>query len=85
MRSHAYWTTGEIRLLRSLHHSGMSRVDFAAKFPRHTAAAVSFMACKIGVRRRKPEPKLATGPNPHHQWLRIAHEHFARREQGLLA
>lgn len=82
MRAYVHWTTHELRLMKSLHESGISRAEFVAKFPRHTEASVTAMATKQGVWLKPYKVK----PDSYHlQWLRIAHRHFARREQGLLA
>lgn len=78
----ANWTTGEIRLMKSLHESGISRAEFHAKFPRHTAGAVDQAATKSCVWLKAA--KHSGRETPHQRRMRQAREYFARREQGLL-
>jgi len=82
MATKVFWTTVEIRLMKSLHESGISRADFARRFPRHTASAVNGMAVKQGVWLK---PVKVRKEAPQARRVRLAREYFARREQGLFA
>lgn len=74
------WTNHEIKLLESFHESGLSRAELAIRFPRHTWKSVNAMAAKCGVW-MKPECQDAF---KNRRWMLIVHEHFVRRESGLL-
>jgi hypothetical protein len=73
MKNH-HWTNQELQRL-ALAHQGHrpSRAELAAMLPRHTLASITTVGRNIGICRRQSV-----------DWLRRAHEHFARREAGLL-
>ena len=80
-----YWTTKEVKVLQSLYSLGSPPASKLAELlPRHPVQSIRVIAGRMGLTRPN-----ASGLKPHterrEQWLRIAHEHFARREAGLLA
>jgi hypothetical protein len=68
-----HWTTGEVRILKRAYEEHLSGEHIAVLLPRHPIQSIRTMAWNLGYVRRRTN------------WLRIAHEHFARREAGLLA
>jgi len=69
-----YWTTKEVKVLQSLYSIGSpSALNLTELLPRHSVISIRAIAGRMGLTR------------PNARWLRIAHEHFARREAGLLA
>ena len=77
------WTNVEIRRLRAAHANGVpSRVALAAMFPRHPEDSILSTARSLGFYRRGHVPVRYVKKL---HWMRVAHEHFARRESGLLA
>jgi len=78
---YARWTNVEVRRLKEIHAGRRpSKAEVAEAFPRHPIWSVMNMARKLGLRcgRRQPLERDVT------RWMRVAHEHFARREAGLL-
>lgn len=82
-RRHAYWTVPELRRLKEMHAVGLypSCKDVVAAFPRHPSASVLNMARRLRLRRPRGGP-METDVL---RWLGIVHQHFSRREAGLLA
>lgn len=77
------WTTGEIRQMRAAHSiERPSRADLCAMFTRHTPMSIYATAAKLGLRKWPTKVRNVTSAAC---WLRRAHDHFARREAGLLA
>lgn len=65
----AHWTTRELRLLDEMHQGRRpSQKELFAAFPRHSPEAVRLYA------------HLRHPARLDLKWLRIAHQHFARRE-----
>lgn len=70
----AHWTNFEIRRLKQAYDGTRPSGDIlAAMFPRHAVRAVQTRAYKEGLTRQSQV-----------NWLRLAHEYFARREAGIL-
>jgi hypothetical protein len=82
-RKNAHWTNLEIRRLTEMHADARRppAKEVAAAFPRHPAESVMHMARRLGLRRKRVGP-LETDVT---RWLRVAHQHFERREAGHLA
>lgn len=80
---YARWTNHEIRRLKEMHADGHRppKLEVVAAFPRHPFWSVMNMARRLGLRHGRRYPLEADVT----RWLTVAHEHFARRESGLLA
>jgi len=79
------WLASEVHKMKRAHVGARpSRAEIYAMFPRHSVHGVSMMLSRLGLQRplcRRVKPPMAN----YQRWLRIAHEHFARREAGMLA
>jgi len=73
---YSHWTTSEQRKLIEMHTRGFpTREELAAAFPRHPPYSILATAKRLGDRRNVYQLN----------WLRIAHQHFARREAEMRA
>jgi hypothetical protein len=73
---YSHWITSERRKLIQLHRDGRPTLaELDAAFPRHSLYSILSTAKQLGLRRN------VTYLN----WLRIAHQHFARREAEMMA
>jgi hypothetical protein len=80
----AFWTTGEIRTLKKF-RTIIPAKDLCAILSRHPHSSIKAMAQKHDVPEYHREKKL-TPKNRQKKclyWLRIAHEHFAKRESEM--
>ena len=69
----SHWTTKELRLLKEMHANRLpSCKELAAAFPKHSENAVMQAAKALKLRRKNRD------------WIKIAHQHFARREAWAL-
>lgn len=68
------WLTSEIKTLREVYrHATLDQMQ--EMLPRHTKRAIAAKGCTLCGRTREER---------HLGRVRMAHEHFQRREQGLL-
>jgi hypothetical protein len=77
------WTNHEVRRLKEMYEicRRPTTKDLASAFPRHPDS-VFYMARRLGL----VLPRDNHVPLERAQfWMRVAHEHFVRREAGLLA
>ena len=73
-RTYSHWTNREVEILVSAHQDGHpSRGELTSMLPRHPIMSITATA-----------GRMCLGRRPQAIWLRIAHQHFARREAGLL-
>lgn len=81
--SRARWTNHEVRRLQALFEVTLrpSSAVLADAIPRHPPQASRKMARQYGL--LKPKQCRVPAERSIH-WMRVAHEHFARRESGML-
>lgn len=81
---YAHWTTHEIRRLKQMFavNRNPGTESLAEAFSRHPIDSTLEMSRRLGLRSKREN---CVPLNRAQHWLRIAHEHFSRREIGLLA
>lgn len=70
------WLTGELRLMLAM-YAGNTKAAIAELLPRHSVDA-------IRTARRRALGSIETEQQRRLRWMRICHEHYARREAGEL-
>lgn len=68
----SFWTTHELRRLDT-EYAALSGIALLQRFARHSPRSVYTQACKRGLTRGRKRSFL--------DWLRVAHEYYAGREQ----